>query len=78
MPHARSSPQNRPPSEDFRRNWARIIQKVFEVDALVCSHCQGRLRPVSFIERKDPPVIRRILEHLGLWLAIYPLIPHFS
>jgi len=54
-------------SEAFRRNWARLIQKVFEVDPLVCSHCQGRLRPVSFIE--DALVIRRILEHLGLWLA---------
>jgi hypothetical protein len=54
-------------SEAFRRNWARLIQKVFEVDPLVCSHCQGRLRPVSFIQ--DALVIRRILEHLGLWLA---------
>ena len=32
------------------------IQKVFEVDPLVCSHCQGRLRVVSFIE--DALVIR--------------------
>jgi len=55
-------------SEAFRRNGARLIQKVFEVDPLVCSHCQGRLRVVSFIE--DPPVIRRILEHLGLCLPV--------
>ena len=40
---------------------------------LVCSHCQGRLRVVSFIE--DPVVIRRILEHLGLWLANARPIP---
>jgi len=60
-------------SEAFRRNWARLIQKVFEVDPLVCSHCQGRLRVVSFIE--DPLVIRRILEHLGLWLANARPIP---
>ena len=43
-------------SEAFRRNGARLIQKVFEVDPLVCSHCQGRLRVVSFIE--DALVIR--------------------
>ena len=43
-------------SEAFRRNWARLIQKVSQVDPLVCSHCQGRLRVVSFIE--DALVIR--------------------
>jgi hypothetical protein len=60
-------------SEQFRKNWARLIQKIFEVDPLVCSHCQGRLRVVSFIE--DPVVIRRILEHLGLRLANAGPIP---
>jgi hypothetical protein len=60
-------------SEQFRKNWARLIQKVFEVDPLVCTHCQDRLRVVSFIE--EPGVIRRILEHLGLWLANARPIP---
>jgi hypothetical protein len=55
-------------SQQFRKNWARLIQKVFEVDPLVCSHCQGRLRVASFID--DPAVIRRILEHLGLCLPV--------
>jgi hypothetical protein len=50
-----------------RKNWARLIQKVYEADPLVCSHCQGRLKVVSFIE--DAETIRKILEHLGLWLA---------
>jgi len=59
--------------EAFRTNWARLIQKVFEVDPLVCSNCQGRLRPVSFIE--GPVVSRRILEHLCLWLANARPIP---
>ena len=54
-------------SEQFRKDRARLIQKVFEVDPLVCTHCQGRLRVASFIE--ESVVIRRILEHLGLWLA---------
>ena len=60
-------------SEQFRKNWARLIQKVFEVDPLVCTHCQGRLRVVSFIQ--VPVVIRRILEQLGLWLANARPIP---
>ena len=54
-------------SEAFRRNWARLIQKVYEVSPLVCPRCQKRMRVVAAIE--NPEVIRRILEHLGLWLA---------
>ena len=51
----------------FRKSWARLIQKIYEVDPLVCPKCQGALRIISFIE--DPSVIRDILNHLGLWLA---------
>lgn len=51
----------------FRRNWARLIQKIYEVDPLVCPKCQGAMRIVSSIE--DPSVIRDILKHLGLWLV---------
>jgi hypothetical protein len=28
-------------SKEFRRNWARLIQKVYEVDPLVCPKCHG-------------------------------------
>jgi hypothetical protein len=51
----------------FRKNWARLIQKIYEVDPLVCPHCKGTMRIISFIE--DMPVIRDILTHLGLWLV---------
>ena len=51
----------------FRKNWARLIQKIYEVDPLVCPKCKGSMRIISFIE--DQQVIRVILEHLGLWLA---------
>ena len=51
----------------FRKNWARLIQKIYEVDPLVCPHCKGPMRIISFIE--DPSVIRDILNHLGLWLV---------
>jgi hypothetical protein len=47
-----------------RKSWARLIQKIYEVDPLVCPKCQGAMRIISFIE--DPSVIRAILEHLGL------------
>ena len=49
----------------FRKNWARMIQKIYEVDPLVCPKCSGPMRVVAFIE--DPDVIRKILKHLDLW-----------
>ncbi len=51
----------------FRKNWARLIQKIYEVDPLICPKCKGAMRIISFIE--DPLVIRDILTHLGLWLV---------
>ena len=51
----------------FRRNWARLIQKIYEVDPLVCPRCQGAMRVISSIEA--PFVIQAILEHMELWLA---------
>jgi len=51
-------------SEAFRRNWARQIQKVYEVSPLVCPHRKKEMRVVAVIENAE--VIRRILEHLGL------------
>ncbi len=45
----------------------RLIQKIYEVDPLVCPKCQGAMRIISSIE--DPSVIRAILDHLGIWLV---------
>ena len=57
-----------PETEDFRREcrrtWARLIQKVYEVDPLVCPDCGGRLEVVAFIDA--PQTIRKILQHLQL------------
>ncbi len=50
----------------LRKSWARLIQKIYEVDPLVCPHCKGTMRIISFIE--DQQVIRDILTHLELWL----------
>jgi hypothetical protein len=53
-------------SEAFRRNWAWLIQKVYEVSPPVCPRCQKEVRFVAAIENAE--VIRRIPKHLGLWL----------
>ena len=52
-----------PPSKQ-RIHWARLLKRVFGVDVETCPSCQGRVRIIAAIE--DPPVIKKILEHLGL------------
>ncbi|MFH1878092.1 MAG: hypothetical protein ABH883_04735 [Candidatus Omnitrophota bacterium] len=49
----------------FRKNWARLIQKIYEIDPLICPKCSGAMRTIAFIEDED--VIKKILKHLGLW-----------
>jgi hypothetical protein len=51
----------------FRRNWARLMQKIYEVNPLICPKCHGIMRTISFIE--DRQIIRAILDHLGIWLV---------
>lgn len=54
-------------SQAYRMNWAKLIQKIYEVDPLTCPTCQGQMRVISVIE--DQGVIKTILKHLGLWLV---------
>lgn len=62
-----------------RRNWARLLKKIYEVDPLTCPRCQSPMQIVAFIE--EAGVIRQILQHLGLWERPQrspppPLFPH--
>lgn len=50
----------------FRKNWARLIQKIYHVDPLRCTKCNGHMRIISFIE--DEAIIKKILKHLNLWM----------
>ncbi|MDY6906390.1 MAG: transposase [Thermodesulfobacteriota bacterium] len=53
------------PNKAFRKSWARLIQKIYETDPLLCPKCQGQMKIISFIE--ELPVIKQIMQHLGLW-----------
>ena len=53
--------------------WAELMQRVFEIEVLVCDHCGGRRRVLTFLT--DPPVLRAILEHLGLPADPPPVAP---
>ena len=48
-----------------RKAWARLIQKIYEVDPLTCPQCQGAMKVISVIDQ--PEVVKHILQHLGLW-----------
>jgi ribosomal protein S27E len=52
------------------KTWRECIKKVWEVDPLICPHCRAEMKIVSFIN--EAVVIRRILDHLGLWSEVKP------
>jgi hypothetical protein len=52
-------------SKERRKNWARLIQKIYEVDPLTCPKCSGAMKVISVIE--DEEVVKKILRHLDLW-----------
>ena len=51
-------------SAPARMSWARLLKRVFDIDIEHCPNCAGALKIIAAIE--DPPVIARILTHLGL------------
>ncbi len=60
--------EQRVPTEEqcsYKKKWAQLIRKVFEVDPLLCPACGGEMKVVSIIYKDD--VIQKILEHLHLW-----------
>jgi len=40
-------------SRELRRNWARLIQKIYEVDPLTCPKCASQMRVISVIEQPE-------------------------
>jgi hypothetical protein len=57
--------QSEESSKAYLKNWARLIQKIYEVDPLTCPKCSSQMRVISVIE--DEEVKKKILKHLGLW-----------
>lgn len=49
----------------FKRNWARLIQKIYNVDPLKCPKCNGQMKVKGFIE--DEATIKKVLTKLNLW-----------
>ena len=58
-----------PPSDEqkkYRKNWAILIKKVWEVDPLVCPACGSIMKMITVIDKAD--VVEKILTHIGLWV----------
>ena len=56
-----------------RLSWAQLMKRVLDVDALTCPHCHVPMVVLAFIS--DPPIVKRILDHLGLPSNAPPLSP---
>ena len=54
-------------------SWRECIKKVWEIDPLACPKCGGEMKIISFIT--EAVIIRRVLEHLGLWRGKTPAPP---
>jgi len=54
-------------------SWARLLKRVFDIDIEHCPNCGGALKIIAAIE--DPPVIVKILSHLGLPTRAPPRAP---
>jgi len=50
--------------QSSRHSWAELLRGLFEVEVLTCPTCGSRRRLLALIS--DPPVVRKILRHLGL------------
>jgi len=52
-------------------SWASLLKRVLDVDALTCPRCNVPMVVLAFLT--DPPVVRRILDHLHL-PSVPPLV----
>ncbi len=54
--HAQITIDDRPPNRRCKANWARLIQKVYEVDPLECPHCGATMRIIALSAVSDDHV----------------------
>ena len=56
-----------------RISWARLLERVFEIDLEHCPNCGGQLKIIAAIV--ESALIERILTHLGLQARAPPRTP---
>jgi hypothetical protein len=50
------------------KHWRELIKKVWNVDPLICPKCGEEMKVIALID--EPSVVKRILDHLGLWQIV--------
>ncbi len=65
------SPAARPTAILTRTDWATLLKRVHDVDALACQKCGGRMRFVELVE--DPRTAREFLADAGMPSEAPPL-----
>jgi hypothetical protein len=48
----------------YKRAWARLLSKVYEIDPLACPKCGAEMKPAVIAVIENPDEIKRILRHL--------------
>jgi len=56
-----------------RIDWASLLKRIFKFDVLACGKCGGRMKVLAVIE--DPPIIEKVLSHMGLPHVPLPTSP---
>jgi hypothetical protein len=56
----------------YRLDWAALLKRVFAVDVMVCSRCDGPMKVIAFLEESN--VVQGILTHLGLHAEPLPAV----
>ena len=56
-----------------RLSWAKLLERVFDLDLEHCPNCGGELKIIAAI--LEQPVIEKILTHLGLQARAPPRSP---
>jgi hypothetical protein len=51
-----------PDARAYRKAWARLLSKVYEIDPMVCPRCGSEMKVIAVIQ--EPTEIDRILKHL--------------
>jgi hypothetical protein len=64
-------PADSSPDRPSRAQWAALLKKIYECEALICAKCRQKMKVVAIIEK--PSVIDRILKHIGYRFEVMPL-----
>jgi len=49
----------------LNRSWARLIQKIYEVESLLCPPCTKKMRIIAFTEAQTG--VKKTLRNLGIY-----------